>query len=173
MPQQLYFKMESMTLLAISEASKICLPSIKAFWASQITFPTTFLSLLVNTLANHLYKLPTKLIGLKSIELLIVPKRPLCPRPNRPLGGICASKRSFILCPILKLVLYIWPATRKINAIAKWWWAILVSHKLCVCGWNPPRRVRMVVLAPWESLGFVFNRISCIHRFPSFPSLLN
>ncbi|KAL0381428.1 UNVERIFIED_CONTAM: hypothetical protein Sangu_0207100 [Sesamum angustifolium] len=23
-----------------------------------------------------------------------------------------------------------------------------VSHKLCVCGWNPPRRVRMTVPAP-------------------------
>ena len=30
------------------------------------------------------------------------------------------TDRSFILCPIPKLVLYIWPATRKINAIAKW-----------------------------------------------------
>ena len=60
--------MDSMASLAISEASKICLPSTKAFWASKITFPTTFLSLLAYTLANHLYSPPTKLIGLKSLK---------------------------------------------------------------------------------------------------------
>ena len=64
----LFFKTESKTSLATKTASRICLPCTKAFWALETTFPTTLFNLLAKTLANHLYRPPTKLIGLKSLK---------------------------------------------------------------------------------------------------------
>jgi len=36
----------------------------------------------------------------------------------------------------------------KSTAIARWWCAISVSQRLCVCGWKPPKNVRIAVPAP-------------------------
>ena len=60
--------MESIASLAISTASIICRPSTKAFWDVEITLANTPFILLANTLANHLYNPPTKLISLKSFN---------------------------------------------------------------------------------------------------------
>ena len=49
-------------------ASRICLPSTKAFWATFTKLLITFFSLFASTFARSLYKLPTKLIGLKSLR---------------------------------------------------------------------------------------------------------
>ena len=72
-PPTLSFNLESTASFAIKIASKICLPSTKAFWDSKITFPITFSILLANTLANNLYRLPTRLIGLKSFRSSALP----------------------------------------------------------------------------------------------------
>ena len=36
----------------------------------------------------------------------------------------------------------------KHTPIAKWWCAISVNHNACVCGWKPPRKVKIAVPAP-------------------------
>lgn len=51
-------------------ASRICLLSTKAFWFFPITSPMTLDILVVNTLKINLYKLPTRLISLKSLIFL-------------------------------------------------------------------------------------------------------
>ena len=75
-------------------------------------------------------------------------KRPLCPAPSPPAGGVCASRISRILCPIPKFVRYWCPARINTTAIARWWCAISVNQRLSVCGWNPPKKVRIAVPAP-------------------------
>ena len=57
-PFSLRLCQKSITSLAISEASKICLPLTKAFWSTETTFPRTFFNLFVNTLAKNLYGRP-------------------------------------------------------------------------------------------------------------------
>lgn len=56
------------------------------------------------------------------------------PWPTRSPERVYVSKWSLILWPISKLILHIGPATQKINAITKWWWATSVNHKLWVYG---------------------------------------
>jgi hypothetical protein len=50
-------------------------------------------------------------------------KNPFQPGPCR------ASVISLMLWPMPKLVRYMCPATMKMTAIARWWWAISVSHR--------------------------------------------
>ena len=69
----LRFKIEFITLFAMSTASNICLPSTNAFWVLEITLANTLFNPLANTLANHLYNPPTKLIGLKSLKFFALP----------------------------------------------------------------------------------------------------
>ena len=49
--------------------SRICLPPTKAFWELDIRLSKTLRSLDANTLDNSLYKLPTRLMGRKSLIL--------------------------------------------------------------------------------------------------------
>ena len=61
-----FVNLESIASLAISTSSKICLPSTKVFSELEtMDYPTTFFNLFAKTLARHLYKPLTKLIGLK------------------------------------------------------------------------------------------------------------
>jgi hypothetical protein len=95
-------------------------------------------------------------------DVVRISYRPLWPSPVK--GPLWASKISFILWPIPQFVRYIWPATRNITAIAKWWCAVSLNHKPPVSGFKPPRNVRKSEYSaqlrvkngatPFEKLGY-------------------
>ena len=67
-PHFFLLRVESTISLAINIASKIYLPSMKAFQDLDITLSMTLLILLANTFVKILYKPLTRLIGLKSLK---------------------------------------------------------------------------------------------------------
>ena len=74
-------------------------------------------------------------------EVVKTSYKPLWPLPVN--GPRWASKISFLLWPIPKLVRYMCPAIINKTPIAKWWWASSVNHKLAVVGFNPPLNVKI------------------------------
>ena len=73
-------------------------------------------------------------------EVVRISYRPLWPSPVN--GPLWVSKISFILWPIPQFVRYIWPATIKSTAKARWWWAVSDNHRPPVVGLRPPLKVR-------------------------------